>query len=139
MARQTLVVDIDSSCLVNGDAARLTQVFVNLLNNAAKYGGSQGVITLSVARHGHQAVVTLRDTGIGIQAHMLERIFQLFEQADDARTCANGGLGIGLALARLVVRHHEGTITASSGGSGCGSAFVVRLPAYDAATESLPA
>jgi Signal transduction histidine kinase len=130
-ARQNLVTEVDPACLVKGDATRLTQVFVNLLNNAAKYGYPDGQITVHGARVGRDVVVRVRDTGIGIDGSMFDRIFDLFEQADDVRNRSMGGLGIGLALVKSVVAYHGGTVAVSSDGPARGSEFIVRLPAYD--------
>jgi signal transduction histidine kinase len=128
---QTLHVDVDGRCRVKADVARLTQVFVNLLNNAAKYGGPGGQITVTGARERDEVVVRVRDSGIGIRRDMLERIFQLFERGDNARVQSAGGLGIGLALARLIVEAHGGALVAASDGPDCGSEFIVRLLADD--------
>ncbi len=113
---------------LEGDAIRLTQVFQNLLTNAAKYTDPGGLVTIDVERQGEQAVVTVRDNGMGIAPEMLPRIFDLFVQ--DARSAdrSQGGLGIGLALVRRLVELHGGTVHASSTGSGQGSQLQVRLP-----------
>ena len=113
------------SLVVRGDMVRLTQVFTNLLNNAAKYTPAAGAIGLSVAGEGTHAVVTVADNGQGIDAEKLPHIFEPFAQNPErSRT----GLGIGLALARRLAELHGGTIEATSGGPGKGSAFTVRLP-----------
>jgi signal transduction histidine kinase/ActR/RegA family two-component response regulator len=111
-----------------GDATRLAQVFSNLLNNAAKYSESNGVIRLSLRREGNDAVVRVTDRGIGIEPAMLPRIFDLFTQGRHLPQHARGGLGIGLSLVRSLVRMHHGEIEAHSDGRGQGSEFVVRLP-----------
>jgi PAS domain S-box-containing protein len=116
------------SLTVEADPIRLTQVFGNLLTNAAKYTDSNGRIALTAQREGDQAVVRLRDTGIGIAPDMLPRIFDLFVQAEHASTRTHGGLGIGLTLVKNLVEMHGGTIEAHSAGLGKGSEFVVRLP-----------
>jgi CheY-like chemotaxis protein len=106
----------------------LTQVFSNLLNNAAKYTDAGGRIKLrSEAAHG-TAIVRVRDTGIGITPAQRLHIFEMFAQATPALKRAQGGLGIGLALARGIVELHEGRIEAQSAGSGQGSEFIVSLP-----------
>src|SRR5947209_14212700 len=114
---------------VDGDRVRLAQVFVNLLNNAAKYTGPGGAIEVRAERAGGEAVVRVRDTGAGIPADMLGRVFDLFVQVGGSRDRSQGGLGIGLALVRRLVELHGGTVEARSAGPGRGSAFVVRLPA----------
>jgi PAS domain S-box-containing protein len=113
---------------VDGDRTRLTQVFANLLNNSARYTERGGRITLRAERRGGEAVVTVADTGIGIPADMLPRIFDMFTQADRPQERSKGGLGIGLSLVRGLVEMHKGSIEAKSGGTGKGSEFVVRLP-----------
>jgi CheY-like chemotaxis protein len=113
---------------LEADSARLTQVFTNLLNNAARYTPDGGRITLEAAREGEEAVVTVTDNGIGIPAPAIARIFEMFYQGDDGRPTRGGGLGIGLTLARSLVEMHGGTITATSAGSDRGSEFKVRLP-----------
>jgi PAS domain S-box-containing protein len=112
---------------VAGDGVRLTQVFVNLLNNAAKYTPSGGDITLRAAELGVDAEVRVLDTGRGIQRDQLERAFDLFVQLEPA-DIAEGGLGVGLALVRKVVELHAGSVQARSEGPGRGSEFIVRLP-----------
>ena len=112
---------------VHGDAARLEQVVVNLLANAAKYTDQGGHIWLSVQHEGEEAVVRVRDTGVGIAPESLPRIFELFTQAERSLDRAQGGLGIGLALVQRLVEMHGGTVAASSV-VGQGSEFVVRLP-----------
>jgi signal transduction histidine kinase/CheY-like chemotaxis protein len=114
---------------VDGDLTRLAQVVANLLNNAAKYTPRDGRIDLAAERQGSDAVITVRDSGIGIPSHMLTRIFEMFTQADGAPERAPGGLGIGLTLCQRLVDLHGGSIAARSAGLGQGSEFVVRLPA----------
>ncbi len=127
--RQKLKVEIEPSpLLVMGDAARLQQIQVNLLHNAAKYTPPEGTIWLSVERQGGEAVVRVRDTGAGIPADMLDTIFDLFVQNDRTLDRADGGMGVGLTLVRTLVALHGGTVTARSDGAGRGSEFVVRLP-----------
>jgi PAS domain S-box-containing protein len=113
---------------VEGDAARLEQVVVNLLENAVKYTPADGEITVRVARDGEAAVLTVRDTGVGIPADLAPRIFDLFVQGDHSLDRRKGGLGIGLTLVRSLVELHGGTVAATSGGDGHGSTFTVRLP-----------
>ena len=120
LPRQALIVDADMT--------RLAQVFLNLLNNAAKYSDRGGHIQLHVERQGSDAVVTVKDTGIGIAAKQLPRIFEMFTQLDASLGKSQGGLGIGLTLVKRLVELHGGSIQAHSGGPGKGSEFIVRLP-----------
>jgi signal transduction histidine kinase len=113
---------------LQGDPARLEQVFVNLLLNAAKYTPSGGVVRLSLEREAGEAVVRICDNGVGIAADVLPRVFDLFVQADPSSRHAGAGLGIGLALVRNLIDRHGGCVTAASPGLGHGSEFVVRLP-----------
>ena len=113
---------------LEADPVRLAQVFANLLNNAAKYTEKGGRIQLTGERHGDHVVVTVKDTGIGIAADALPRIFEIFSQANPALGRSHSGLGIGLSLAKGIVELHDGTIEARSEGPGRGSEFVVRLP-----------
>jgi PAS domain S-box-containing protein len=119
---------VDDEILLDADAARLTQVFGNLLNNAAKYSDPGATIHVSVAQDDEWVTVRVRDPGIGIPPAMLDKVFDLFTQADAARTHAPGGLGIGLSLARRLVDMHQGTIAVASPGVNQGSEFAVRLP-----------
>ena len=114
------------------DPLRIEQVLGNLLNNASKFSGRGGQITLTVEPPSTSldaVVIRVRDTGIGIAPEQLPRIFDLFMQADPSLNRAAGGLGIGLSLVRHLVELHEGSVEASSAGIGKGSEFVVRLPA----------
>ncbi len=113
---------------LDADPARMTQVLSNLLNNACKFTGTGGSIALIVERAGGQAIIRVRDSGIGIARDQLLRIFDLFVQVDTAIERSVSGLGIGLALVRNLVEMHDGTIEAHSPGLGHGSEFVVRLP-----------
>jgi signal transduction histidine kinase len=114
---------------IEGDSVRLTQVFANLLTNAAKYTNPGGRIELSARRVGEHAVIRVRDNGIGIQPKHLDSVFEMFMQVDRSSRHSQGGLGIGLTLARSLVAMHGGQITAHSNGPGTGSEFVVTLPA----------
>ncbi len=120
MPNEPIYVDVDDT--------RLAQVFANLLNNAAKYTDRGGRIRLAVERQGSDAVVTVEDNGVGIPAHMLPKVFEMFTQVDRSLEKAQGGLGIGLSLAKRLVDMHGGRIDAASGGHGMGSTFTVRLP-----------
>lgn len=112
---------------LNADAARLEQVVVNLLTNAAKYTDEGGHVWLTLQQEGEEAVLRVRDTGVGIAPEILPRIFDLFTQAEQSLARSQGGLGVGLALVQRLVEMHGGTVTASSA-LGQGSEFVVRLP-----------
>ncbi|TFZ06201.1 response regulator [Ramlibacter henchirensis] len=114
--------------LVEGDAPRLAQVFANLLNNAAKYTDRGGEVGLLAGVEDGQAVVRVRDNGMGIEASMLPHLFRMYSQAGPARERAQGGLGIGLSLVRGLVEMQGGTVEARSEGPGRGSEFIVRLP-----------
>jgi PAS domain S-box-containing protein len=113
-----------------GDQTRIEQVIGNLLHNATKFTDSGGKVTLSLCatRDGTSAVITVRDTGIGIDAAILPRIFETFTQADGAVDRSRGGLGLGLALVRGLVELHGGEVKAESEGIGKGSVFTLRLP-----------
>jgi two-component system CheB/CheR fusion protein len=113
---------------VEGDPVRLTQIFINLLQNAIRYTPKGGQITVSAAREADQAVVRVRDNGVGIDPRDLPHIFDLFHQVGASSSQRPEGLGIGLTLARRLVELHGGTITAHSAGPGQGSEFVVALP-----------
>jgi signal transduction histidine kinase/DNA-binding response OmpR family regulator len=123
--------------IVEGDPVRLAQVFANLLNNAAKYEAGPGQIHVTARREGSGAVVSIRDTGIGISAEMLPRVFDMFTQIDGSDRRTQGGLGIGLTLARSIIQMHGGSIMAKSAGLGLGSEFIVRLPVADGARASV--
>jgi signal transduction histidine kinase len=132
MARRghRLVVSLPPDALwVHADVARLEQVFSNLLINAAKYTPDGGDIALTLERIGAHACIRFCDSGIGISAGMLARVFQLFSQADAHDSRAEGGCGIGLAVVRDLVEAHGGSVQATSAGLGLGSQFTVLLPA----------
>ncbi|MGZ5033670.1 MAG: hybrid sensor histidine kinase/response regulator [Usitatibacter sp.] len=114
--------------IVNGDAIRLTQVFVNLLNNAAKYTPEGGQIWIEARYEDGDVVVSVRDNGVGIAPQMLEDVFDLFAQGERTIDRSEGGLGIGLTLVRRIVALHGGTVVARSAGAGKGAEFEVRLP-----------
>jgi PAS domain S-box-containing protein len=127
--RHDLVVIIEPGALmVEGDPLRLEQVVTNLLTNAAKYTDSGGRIDLSAGREGAEVVIRVRDTGIGISPEQISEMFELFAQGDRSLARSEGGLGIGLTLARSLAEMHGGSLTAKSEGRGKGSEFVVRLP-----------
>ncbi len=124
-----LTVDVPAEPLyLEADLTRLSQVFLNLLNNAAKYMEPGGEIQFTADREGSQVVVRVRDTGIGIPAEQLQTIFEMFMQGDRSFERSRGGLGIGLTLAKRLVEMHGGTISVSSPGHGHGTEFTLRLP-----------
>jgi signal transduction histidine kinase len=128
-AGHALVLDVpDAPIFVDADETRLSQVFANLLSNAAKYTERGGRIRLAVERQGDEAVATVADNGVGIPAHVLPRVFDLFMQEKRSLEKSQGGLGIGLSVAKRLVEMHGGSIEAHSDGPGKGSRFVVRLP-----------
>ena len=116
------------SLLVDADPVRISQVVGNLLSNSAKYTPANGHISLTAHRDGNQAVLQIRDNGIGIAPDMLPHVFELFVQADHSATKAQGGLGIGLTIVKNLVEMHGGSIAARSAGLGKGSEFEARLP-----------
>jgi signal transduction histidine kinase/CheY-like chemotaxis protein len=120
---------------VKADQARLVQILVNLLTNAAKYTDPGGSIALIAERSGAQVVIRVRDNGIGIAPEMLAHVFELFTQLDPGRDPARGGLGIGLTLVRRLAELQGGEVSASSAGKGQGSEFVVLLPACSEASD----
>src|SRR6185436_8845730 len=118
----------ESMPMLHADAQRLAQVFGNLLNNAAKYTDRGGNVWLSAWRDGSEAVVSVRDDGIGLSPELRAQVFEAFVQADTSLERSRGGLGIGLTLVRQLVQMHGGTVEARSAGIGRGSEFLVRLP-----------
>ena len=139
-AGHTLDVSIEASdAVVQADATRLFQVIANLLANACKYTPDGGRIALALRVEGGEAVVQVRDNGIGIPGHALGTVFGMFSQLEPALDRAKGGLGIGLALARGIVALHGGSIGAHSEGEGRGSCFTVRLPLAQEQAQPLPA
>jgi PAS domain S-box-containing protein len=133
-----LVAEVPQDLQVFGDPLRLAQVLSNLLTNAAKYTNPRGSIRVSALRAGHDLVVSVEDSGIGISAEDLPRVFGMFSQVRTAQEHAGGGLGIGLALARGIVELHGGHIEAWSAGAGKGSRFTVRLPGASEMTAPEP-
>ncbi len=128
--------------LVEADTTRLAQVFANLLNNGAKYSDAWADIAIQAAREANEAVVRVCDQGIGIQADMLERIFDMFTQVERPQPSPRDGLGVGLTLVKRLVELHGGTVGAHSAGPGTGSCFTVRLnllPALDEQARPLAA
>jgi PAS domain S-box-containing protein len=127
--RQQLVVNVPAEPIeVEADSARIEQVVANLLNNACRFTPADGRIEISVAREDGDAVVRVRDNGIGIPPEDLSRIFEMFAQLDRSTERAQGGLGIGLHLVKRLVEMHGGTVEARSQGISSGSEFIVRIP-----------
>ena len=125
--------------VLDGDMTRLSQVFSNLLDNAAKYTECGGRIELSVQRLDAGVAVSVKDNGIGIPANMLSRVFDIFTQVDRWLEKSRGGLGIGLSIAKRLVEMHGGTIEVASEGHRMGSEFIVRLPArLESARDAQP-
>ena len=116
---------------VDADSTRLEQILTNLLNNAVKYTDGGGQIWLTAFREEGEVVIRVRDTGIGIPAEKLSQIFELFAQGDRSLARQEGGLGIGLTLARSLAELHGGSLGATSDGPDKGSVFMVRLPAAE--------
>lgn len=114
---------------IQADAARMEQIVVNLLNNAAKYTDTGGLIRVTVNREGDDAVIRVRDNGLGITPELLPHVFDLFTQVDGSLGRSYGGMGIGLALARNLVEMHDGRLQASSAGLGKGCEFTIKIPA----------
>lgn len=123
---------------LDADAVRLTQVFMNLLNNAAKFTKAGGHIWFTAIKEGSDAVISVRDNGIGIPGDMLPRIFEMFTQVDRSLERSQGGLGIGLTLVRRLLDLHDGTIKVHSNGPDQGSEFVVRLPLIPSPLDTTP-
>lgn len=124
--------------LVHGDAKRLIQIVVNLLNNATKYTPEGGNLSLSLVLADQQVIITVADNGVGMAPEVVSRAFELFAQAERTSDRSQGGLGIGLAVVKGLVDQHGGKITASSQGLGCGSTFTVYLPCITTQTVVAP-
>jgi CheY-like chemotaxis protein len=123
---------------VNGDLTRLSQVFSNLLNNAAKYTDKGGCIRLSAKMQREELLVRVRDNGIGIDPKILPNLFDPFRQAESTLERSQGGLGIGLTLVRSLVEMHGGKVEACSDGPGMGAEFIVRLPVLEGQATPIP-
>jgi signal transduction histidine kinase len=126
--RHTLQLDVPRGLTVDGDPARLGQIFANLLTNAAKYTDAAGALRITGERREDEVAVSVIDNGIGIEPAMLPRVFDLFTQERQNIDRSQGGLGIGLAIVQSLVRAHQGSVTVESGGRGSGASFTVRLP-----------
>ena len=137
-AQELTVILPEKPIFLQADPVRLAQVLSNLLNNAVKYTESGGHIWLTVEQQDHEAVISVRDTGIGIEPDQLPRVFEMFSQATPALERSQGGLGIGLALVKGLVGLHGGSVEAHSKGSGLGSEFIVRLPISEPSTREQP-
>jgi CheY-like chemotaxis protein/anti-sigma regulatory factor (Ser/Thr protein kinase) len=132
-AGHVLTVDLGLEPLwVEADFTRVSQAFANLLNNAVKYTERGGRISVSARVAGTEVLVTVSDTGIGIDPRLMPRIFDMFMQVDRTSDRAQTGLGIGLTLAKRLIELHDGRIEARSDGAGRGTTFVVRMPAVTA-------
>jgi len=142
LKNQELTVTVPPApTFIRGDATRMAQIIANLLSNASKYTGRNGHITLTLGLDGDHAVLSVRDTGIGIRADQISRIFDMFTQVSPLLERRESGLGVGLALTRGLVDLHHGTIEAKSDGPGRGSEFIVRIPvvtAPSAARTTIP-
>jgi len=127
--KHTLVISQpDEPLWIQADIVRLSQILSNLLNNAAKYTDEGGRIELSIWHEDNEAVISVKDNGIGIPRDMLPSVFDLFMQVDGSLERSHGGLGIGLTLVKELTALHGGTVTAFSDGPGKGSEFTLRLP-----------
>jgi len=139
-ARHLLDVDLPAHPVtVDADSTRINQVIVNLLTNAAKYTPDGGRIALSLCIEDGHALLAVRDNGIGLPAHALATVFDMFSQLEPALERSRGGLGIGLSLVKGIVELHGGTIAAASAGEGQGSCFTVRLPLAQAGPAAVAA
>jgi signal transduction histidine kinase/ActR/RegA family two-component response regulator len=139
--RQHFTPTLRRDVIVNGDPTRLTQLFSNLLMNASKYTSADGQIDIHCEINDSNVDVAVKDNGIGIKPELLTHLFEPFAQGDQGIERSQGGLGLGLALAKSIAELHGGSIKATSAGIGCGSEFTVRLPivcAQAAETRSVP-
>ncbi|MHB8624127.1 MAG: ATP-binding protein [Sulfuricaulis sp.] len=138
-AHHTLVLDIpEEPILIDADKIRLSQVFTNLLNNAVKYTKPGGYLRLAVERRESDALVTIADNGTGIPAHMLTKIFDIFTQVDRSLDQRRPGMGLGLSIAKNLIKMHSGSIEARSAGNGMGSEFIVRIPVITSGVRDMP-
>ena len=131
--RHNLTLDLPSTPLeLKADPARLEQILINLLNNAAKYTEPGGQVWLRAERRDEEIIIEVRDTGIGVEPSLLPRLFEPFRQVEGARQRSQGGLGLGLALVRSLVELHGGAVEIQSPGVGLGTSVILRLPALPA-------
>ena len=133
--RHALEVELGPDPLVRGDSVRLTQVLTNIIGNACKYTPEGGRVEVTLEADEQCARIRVRDTGIGISPELLPRIFDIFTQEQRSLERADGGLGLGLSIAKRLVDMHGGTLAASSAGPGCGSEFAITLPLAGLAEE----
>lgn len=137
-AKHQLIIKLpDHRILLYADANRLTQVLVNLLNNACKYTPREGLVELSVELIGGEAVVTVSDSGIGIPHVKLDSVFEMFAQVNERRGFGQAGLGIGLALVKRIIEMHSGAVDVQSRGRNLGTTFSIRLPALPAPPDEV--
>jgi signal transduction histidine kinase/DNA-binding response OmpR family regulator len=137
--RQTLTQSMPAQPVwIQGDPARLQQIINNLLNNANKYTPDGGSVHVTVAMEGGQAMLSVRDNGMGIEAELLPRVFELFEQGKRSLDRSQGGLGVGLTLVHRLVKLHEGRVEALSAGIGRGAEFRIHLPCLPIHTVAAP-
>jgi CheY-like chemotaxis protein/anti-sigma regulatory factor (Ser/Thr protein kinase) len=128
----------DAPLTVRGDMTRLVQVLVNLLDNAAKYTDEGGDIEVAAMRQGAEAVMRVRDSGLGISPRLVPKIFELFTQDDRTLDRAQGGLGLGLTLVRRITELHGGRVEVYSEGRGRGSTFTITLPLVPSTEVAAP-
>ena len=138
-AKHRIEVDAADPAWIDGDETRLEQIVTNLLDNAIKYTPEGGRIGVGVRAEGAQAKLQVEDSGVGIPAELLPRVFDLFSQGERTLDRSQGGLGLGLALVRRLVELHGGEVSASSSGSGQGACFMVRLPLVEAPAQAMSA
>jgi len=129
----------DKPIYIDADLTRIAQIFLNILNNAAKYSDPGGKISLSAKTGNDEAIISVKDSGLGIEPEMLSKIFEMFGQIETPEKQAQGGLGIGLSVVKKLVEMHGGNIQAFSEGRGTGSEFIVRLPLAARQSETMPA
>lgn len=122
--------------LIEADAVRLEEIFINLISNASKYTPEGGKIWVKLTTEGREAVVRVEDNGVGIGPETLPQLFQLFTQEDSSRNLSQGGVGLGLWLVRQLVMLHDGTVSAKSDGTDRGSEFAIRLPMETAVAQA---
>ncbi len=136
--REFELVVPDETMTIDADPVRVAQVICNLIHNAIKYTDAGGAIVVVALREGAQAVIRVRDDGVGIAAHLLPHVFDMFSHGSRTPDPARGGLGIGLSIVKQLVQMHGGTVVAASNGPGQGSEFIVRLPLAGAPVVAKP-